>query len=338
MNRKRVLIMSIVVVFAIAALVAVTNRNQPQTKERAVRLQLEWKPGAEHAFLYLGLARGVFKARGIDLEIVPGQGSVHSANMIDAQNADFALCSGEVALQSFGTGRRVQMLAVFYPNTPAVIYSLKEKGIESPIDLYAKRLGVIKGSAAFKQYEAFAEKVGLERSKIQEIACAGSIPEILADNARLDAMVQYEFQQPLQLELQGHELNLIRFREHGLTIYGQGLITNPTFAKSEPDLTRLVVECIVDSLDYAIKHPDAALEHFCETFPEQDREYSFAKLKWVNEFIQSGQVQQHRLGYQRLEQWQETQDFLLHQEQISTTTDLSAFYTNRFLPPVGSIP
>jgi NitT/TauT family transport system substrate-binding protein len=106
-------------------------RDGAQRKRIAAKIQLDWKAGAEHAFLYAGKAKGYFEQAGIDLQIVPGTGSSDSVNMVDAKTVDFALASGETVLQARGaeTPRQAIVLAVFYPNTPAVIYSLKNKGI-----------------------------------------------------------------------------------------------------------------------------------------------------------------------------------------------------------------
>ncbi|RVA21481.1 hypothetical protein EN935_31710, partial [Mesorhizobium sp. M7D.F.Ca.US.004.03.1.1] len=40
-----------------------------------VSVRLDWLPGADHAALYLAKERGYYKDGGLDVEILPGQGS-----------------------------------------------------------------------------------------------------------------------------------------------------------------------------------------------------------------------------------------------------------------------
>ncbi len=174
--------------------------------------------------------------------------------MVDAKTVDFALASGETALQAHGaeTPRQTIVLAEYYPNTPTVIYSLQKKGITKPEDLYGKRLGILKGSSSFRNYEAFATKIALDRSRITEIPCTGDLREIIGDNAPLDAMVHFGFQHPLLLRLDGREVNVIRIRDYGIKIYGQGLITNSATVKTQPDLVRKVVRAVQHSYQHAL--------------------------------------------------------------------------------------
>ena len=296
-----------------------------------VRLMLDWKPGAEPAFLYLGQEKGFFKKNGIDIEIVHGQGSSYSVNMVDSKNVDFALCAGESALQgrSSEPSRLIKVLAVFYPNTPTSIYSLAAKNIKNPMDLYERKVGVMKGSSAYKQYLAFSEKESLDKNKIVEIASAGSIQEILSGD--LDAMVHFSFQHPLQLRLKGYEVNEIMLKDYGIKVYGQGLITNDDILKKRKDLVKRVVKSITTSLKYSMEHSQEALDIFLKSFPEQDKEYSKAKLEWVNSFIKDGIQKGKPLGYQDEAGWRATQDYLMQAGLINNRIPLDDLYTNEFL-------
>ncbi len=139
-------------------------------------------------------------------------------------------------------------IAVFYPNTPTVIYSLKQKAIEKPEGLYGKRLGVMKTSSAYRNYVAFAEKYGLDRSQIEEIPCTGDLREITSDSARLDAMVHFEFQHPLQIKLHGEEVTVIPLRSFGIKIYGQSLVTHVDMVEKRSDLVQRFTKAVQESI------------------------------------------------------------------------------------------
>ncbi len=314
-----------------AFFLALVSSNAKAEKLSKVKIMLDWKPGAEHSFLYLGQEKNIFRDNGIDLEIVPGQGSSYSVNMVDARNVDFALCAGESALQgrSSEPQRSIKVLAIFYPNTPASVYSLKSKNIKKPTDLYGKKVGVMKGSSAYKQYLAFVEKENLDKNNIIEIPSAGSIQEILSGD--LDAMVHFSFQHPLQVKLKGYGINEILFKDYGVKVYGQGLIASDDTYNYKKDLAKRVVKSVILSLQYSLQHPEEALGVFFKLFPEQDREYSKAKLNWVNSFIEQGQHKGQPLGYQDEEGWKATQSYLLSQGLIDKSISLRSLYSNEFL-------
>lgn len=304
-----------------------------EQKLEKIKILLDWKPGAEHAFLYAGKNAGFFLKQGIDLEIVAGTGSSSSANMIDAKNVDFALCSGETALQARGaeTPREVTVLAVFYPNTPTVIYSLKNTRILKAVDLYGKRLGIMKGSSAYRNYKAFAKKIGLDRSRIKEMPSTGDLREIIGEGAPLDAMVHFGFQHPLQLRLKGYEVSEIRIRDFGIQIYGQSLITHKDTIKNRPNLVHRMTSAVQKSYRLSLLNPEEALNVFFNEIPGQDEEYARKKLEWVNDFVRSGIPKGKPIGFQSIKGWLSTLEYLKDQGFIIREINIDDVWTNQFL-------
>jgi NitT/TauT family transport system substrate-binding protein len=333
---KRRLVYGILGAVFIVAVLLVSQacaRRQPVSKIDRVRLQLDWKVGSEHAFVYLGQAKGFFKEQGIELEIIPGKGSSDSVNMVAAEKVEFAFASGEAAMQGrcANPPRQVKVLAVFFPTTPTSIYSLASKGIRQPKDLYGKRVGVMKGSSAYKHYQAFIKKLGLDASRIKEIPSPGSIQEIIAPNAQLDAMVHFSYQHPLQLRLQGYKVNEIMLKDYGVQVYGFGLITSDSVLEKNKELARRFTQAILKSMQYTLDHPDEALKVFLERFPEQEPKYSEAKLNWVIQFIKSGIPQGKPLGYQDIQGWEATMNYLYEQKLVDRRIDVREAFTTEFL-------
>src|SRR5579871_5921265 len=56
-----------------------------------VSVRLNWVPGTEHSFLYLGREKGWFKDAGIDLDIIAGQGSTVAVKTVGAGETPFAI-------------------------------------------------------------------------------------------------------------------------------------------------------------------------------------------------------------------------------------------------------
>jgi len=310
------------------------NKKNNNEKLHKVTILLDWKVGSEHTFLYAGKKLGYFKDNGINLEIIQGNGSTYSANMVDAKSVDFALCSGETALQSktAETPRNIQVISVYYPNTPTVIYSLKEKNILNPEDLYGKSVGIMKGSSAYKNYDFFCKKYKLDISKINEIPTSGDIREIIDKNSKLDAMVHFGYQHPLKLRLSGYEVNEIKLADYDdIQIYGLSLITHSDLVEKNPALVKFFVQAVQKSFAYTLKNPNEALTIFLDNNPQSDREYALEKLEWTNSFILSGLDENRILGYQKDSGWLKTYDYLKSIDAVKREINIKGFYTNKFL-------
>lgn len=308
------------------------NLPPPQGSPDRVKLVLDWRPGSEHAFLSLAKQRKTFESAELAVEVIPGEGSAKAATQVDSGAAQFALCAGETALQAFSKGRHIAAVAVFYPNTPASVLSLAKANIKKPEDLYGKRLGYIQGSSAFKNYEAFAAKVGLDRSKIKEIAIAGKAEELTADNAPIDAMVHFSYQYPLQLRLKGMSINEIPFRDYGIKVYGLGLIVSSDLLQKNPDLVERMTRAIVQAYRYSLEHEDDALAAFLREYKDQDPAYSRVKFDWVKEFVTKGSGGIQMVGQHDQSGWQATADYLFATKQIDqAVSNLNNFYSTKFV-------
>jgi len=324
----------LIIVTSLLLLVSCTNRNSNKTHElKKVTILLDWSVGSEHTFLYVGKKMGFFKEQGISLEIIQGTGSVESANMVDAKSANFALCSGETALQakSAETPRNIQVISVYFPNTPTVIFSLKEKNITKPDDLYGKNVGIMEGSSAYKNYVFFCDKYNIDRHRIKEITTTGDIKEVIAQNSKLDAMVHFGYQHPLRLRLEKYEVNEIKLSDYEIQVFGLSLIAHSDLIETNPALVREVVQSIQKSIKYTIANPNKALNIFLDENPQSDRDYAKLKLDWVNEFILSGISDNKIIGYQTEIGWKKTYEYLKSIGGIKREINLNGFFTNDFL-------
>jgi NitT/TauT family transport system substrate-binding protein len=334
MNKTAVILVVILILIGGTAILYLIGNRLPPKAEH-VRIHLDFIPGSEHAFLYGG--KKFFSELGIDLEIIPGTkaGSSESAAMVDSKAVEFALCSGETTLQMRASEkpRNIVALAVFYPNTPAEVYSLEIKGITKPEHLYGKRLGVLKSSSAYRNYEAFAKKVGLDRSKITEVPTSGDIKEVIAADSQLDAMVHFGFQHPLLLNMRGEKVNEIKFREFGIKIYGQGLIAHKDLIETRRDLVERFVKAVQRAYSNAIEHPDEVLKEFTESHPEIDPAYARAKLLWVNDFVLQGIPPGKPVGYHDEGGWKDTYEYLQQQGVLQRNIQLTDAFNTSFLDP-----
>ena len=293
-----------------------------------VRVRLDWTPGSEHSFLYLATKKGFFAGSGLDLQIEPGEGSTVSAKLVASGDVDFALCSGDSALIARTQGLPLVVLAVFYPRTPTSIYSLREKNIVHPKDLYGKRYGATLASTTYQQFVAFSNLVGLDTAKIKVLPSPGRVEELLNDV--VDAQGGYTYLQPVQLETAGHPVNEIRLVDYGMRSYSMSLICSEKTFRTRRDLVKAFTAATMKGFALMLKDPETALGAFADSKLMSDARFERVKLQKVIAFLAEDPVTP--LGSQTPQGWKQTQDFLLQQHIIDKQIPLDGFYTNEFIP------
>jgi NitT/TauT family transport system substrate-binding protein len=247
-----------------------------------VSIRLNWVPGTEHGYLYLGREKGWYAAAGIDLDIVAGQGSTVAVKTVGAGETAFAIADVASVARGWEAGVPLVVAAVLLKESPASIYSLKPKGIEKIGDVCGKRIGVNIKSTTTEQYRAMVRLANLKDCNITEVPTSGGGGKEVMSNA-VDAAVTYSYEDPTQLQAKGLEMNQI-IASQFFKLYSISIITNQETATRKRPMVDAFVDVTIRSIRYALEHPDEAKQAFLKTAPEADLAYEnlksdvFAKL------------------------------------------------------------
>lgn len=121
----------------ILLVIAGTGTSTAQVKPplEHVSIRLNFLPGAEHAFLYLGQQKGWYSDEGIGLEVIPGQGSTVAVKTVGSGEDEFAIADTASVARGWEAGVPIVYVAMLLRNTPAAIFSIPSKNIRSMDDL-----------------------------------------------------------------------------------------------------------------------------------------------------------------------------------------------------------
>lgn len=247
-----------------------------------VSVRLNWVPGTEHAYLYLGRERGWYAAAGIDLDILAGQGSTVAVKTVGAGETPFAIADVASVARGWEAGVPLVVAAVLLKESPASIYSLKSQGIAKIGDVCGKRIGVNIKSTTTEQYRAMVRLANLKDCNITEVPTSGGGGKEVMSNA-VDAAVTFSYEDPTQLQSKGLEINQI-IASQFFKLYSLSIITNQEMVTKKRPLVDAFVDVTARSIRYALEHPEEAKQAFLKTAPEADLAYEnlksdvFAKL------------------------------------------------------------
>jgi NitT/TauT family transport system substrate-binding protein len=291
------------VVLTVLVLAAGMETSAGQVKQplEHVGVRLNFLPGSEHAFLYLGQQKGWYADEGIDLEVIPGQGSTVAVKTVGSGEDQFAIADTASVARGWEAGVPIVYVAMLLKNTPTAIFSLPSKNIRSMDDLCGKRVGVNLKSTTAEQYRAMVRLAKLTCS-IEEIPMnSGGSKEVLTNV--VDAAVNFSYTDALRVKVKAGGVNVIAARQY-FDFFSLGIISNRKFLAEKPDLARRFLKVAMKSLIYALQHKDEALEAFAKVSPEADREYESAKLDAFSTLVTQDGSDTRLIGMQSPSGWQ----------------------------------
>ncbi|MGY0020080.1 ABC transporter substrate-binding protein [Streptomyces sp. YJ-C3] len=237
-----------------------TSTSDSGKKLDKVTLTLNWYPYGEHAPFYYGKQRKIFEKHGIDLDIRAGQGSQKTVQATGAGQTDFGWADTPAVLAGVDQGVQVRSLGVFLQTTPASVQSFAAQGIATPADLKGTTIAGTAGDALSKTFPIFLKKNGIAESdvKVQNTDPAGKIAAVIS--GKTDGLLGYASDQgPTMQDKAKKDVAYLRFSEHGLNFYSNGLIAGRKTLTGRGDLARRMATAVSESWTAAEKSPQPAV-------------------------------------------------------------------------------
>src|SRR5581483_5295234 len=158
--RKRwvvsVLLAAVVAIASAAAVATHATAAPKQAKLTKVTLQSKWVPQAQFAGYYAALAKGFYKAAGLDVTIKPGGPDIIPEQVVASGTAQFGIDWLPSLLASREKGADLVNIAQVFARSGMTEITWKSSGIDSIAKMRGKKVGNWLGG---NQYELFAALV-----------------------------------------------------------------------------------------------------------------------------------------------------------------------------------
>lgn len=318
---QKFLLLSVIVVLAAGC--------APKNKELIpVRLPVGYIPNIQFAPLYVAVEKGYFEAEGLAVDIDYSMESDNVA-LVGAGQLQFALVSGEQVVLGRAKDLPVVYVMAWYKNFPVGVVAMKDKGITSPADLKGKTIGIpgLYG-ASYIGLRALLSAGGLSEADVRMDGIGYTQVEALVAG-REDAVVVYATNEPVQLRALGHDIDVVNVADY-MELVANGLITSEKVLKEDPELVRKVVRALLKGIQDTAANPDEAYEiskKYVDNLAQADETVQKEVLAASIGFWQLGNP-----GYTDPQAWENMQNVLLEMGLLQGPIDLSAAYTNDYLP------
>lgn len=326
MKLNRILLFVLLAVF-VAGCASQAAVEAPPQEMTHVRLPMGYIPNVQYAPFYVAVDQGFYAKNGIEIEF-DYSFETDGVALVGANELPFAVVSGEQVLMARAQGLPVVYTMAWYGDFPVGVIAKRESGIASPQDLAGKRVG-LPGlfGANYVGLRALLSQVGLQESDLTLDAIGFNQVEALATDQE-DAVVGYVANEPIQLQAQGYDVVVFPVADY-VQLVSNGLLTNETMIRENPDLVRRMVQATLSGIRFTIAHPDDAYEiskKFVDGLEDAD-------IHVQKEILQTSiaMYQQDPLGYTAPQAWENMQSVLLDMGLIDAPLDLEAAYTNEFI-------
>ena len=313
--------------FALAALMASGRAHAADS----VTLITDFGYNGRHAYFFVALDKGYYKAAGLDVKILRGQGSVDAIRQTGANNATFGFAdAGSLVLARGNDHIPVKLAAIVYAKPPEGIFCRDDSGIRKPKDLEGVSIANPPGGATVDMFPIYAKAAGIDARKVKwVVAGSDALPGMLATN-KVPCVGQFVVGEAL-LARQAAPQKLIRFgfADAGLSFYGNGIVaTDATFA-TKPDLVKRFVAATIHGMKDAFANPEEAAEILHKYHREIDVGIGAAETRAVAELAQ---VKGQPLGMIDPGRIQETIDVVNSAFKLKSPVGVSEMYVPGFVP------
>jgi len=297
-----------------------------------ISMMLDWVPSGVHAAFYSGVKQGLFKAEGIDLNLIRGAGSSNTVKRIGSKTVEYGYCGTSYTVVGRTRGVPVKIISMAIPGNLIAIYTLGKSGIRRPKDLEGKSIGDSPGGGIVL-YPAFAKLHGIKKWNFVQMTPSAKNPSLLA--GKIDFILTLTTVFPAlqrQAKKIGVKVNEMLWSENGIDVYSYNIIAHDDRLQQNPDQARRMVRALLKSQAWGIKNPDAAVADFLKVYPDKDPELTRAEWGVAIRNIATPEARKHGLGWIDDKKMADTVKLFQTYMDLPRKIDPKEVYTRAFLP------
>jgi len=311
--------------FLLVFLVTVTacSGAEPQVLQQ-IRLPMGFIADPQYAPFYVAVDKGYFAEEGIEIEF-DYSFETDGVALVGANEVPFAVVSGEQVLLGRAQGLPLVYVFEWFQRFPIAVVSKVATGINSPADLAGRHVG-LPGffGASYVGYVGLLSANGIDEAEVNGEEIGFTQVESLTTD-RVEAVVGYVNNEPLQLAALGEEVNVLYVADY-IDMVANGIISNEETIAENPELVEGFVRALLRGLTDTLADPDEAYEiskKFVDGLDDSRKEVLMASLEmWRAD----------TLGLSDPASWGTMQDVMLEMGFLAEPLpDLAVVYSNEFV-------
>ncbi len=307
----------------------------------AIKFTLDWAVQGVHAPIGVAIEKGYFAEEGLDVSFERGSGSADSISKVAAGTFDMGF--GDInSLMEFNVKNPetpVKAIAIYYNKSPMAVMSLAETGIAEPKMLEGKKLGIPSGSATRRLIPLFSQVTGFDLAKVDMPAIEPKLQQTLLLTNEIDAIAPYTISALPNLNKEGYspdKLNIHRFADFGLDLYGNAVIAKASFLEENPEQAKGFLRALTKGLQYTISNPDEAVKIMSSYDDLYEIPIERERLQIaIDTLFLSPEVEANGFGPVEASRFKKTIDQVVKGFELETAPEPGQIFDDQFLPPLA---
>ena len=239
-----------------------------QSGLKPIKFSLPWVPEGSNLFTYVAKEMGFWEKHGLDVSIARGSGSVAAAEAVGTGKFDFSMCAPLAGILQVVKGLPIVSLAACAYDATMGIGVLDDGPIKTVKDLEGRQLGGTATSGEFPFLPAFAEKAGIDLSKVTIVQVDNKVRNRLLTEHKVDAISGFATTFLAEYVATGTKAHAILYSHYGIPNYGNTIITQPQRVAADPELCAAFVDGMMQGLKATMLDPKAAIGILFKAVPE----------------------------------------------------------------------
>jgi NitT/TauT family transport system substrate-binding protein len=272
--------------------------GEARAQTAPVTFSLDFRALGRHAAWYVALEKGHYKNAGLDVTIIPSQGTAQAIQSVESKAAQYAFSdvAGLVAARA-NSAATAKMVAVIYQKAPYAIFSLKSgANLTKPEQL--ENLEIASGAGSFTQkvIEAFMKSRGLKADTVKYTNIDPAARVGMLASKRIAAIETFAMSQPGVVKAAGADAQMFLLADHGLALYSNGILVREDYLKANGAQARAFIKASLDGWRDAIANPKEAADIVGKHVKGLDPDVTLQEIAIVNALVATPQTRANGLG------------------------------------------
>jgi NitT/TauT family transport system substrate-binding protein len=241
----------------LALLITATGYAQTPAKLDKVVIASWGKPITEITNLLVEEDKGFFKAKGIEMAIIPGAGGADAIRNLLSGQADVAFTDPASFFTAIDKGEKLRAIYDIYPQNIFNLVSLKSRNITKPSDLKGKRIGVYSLASGTRQnLQILLHQAGLTEADVT-IVVTGLLNFLPLMQGQVDATAATDTGLLVGKQKGLGDVNVMEVKNY-VNISSDFFVVREETYQQKKDVLKRFLQAYQDSAEWMMRSPQEA--------------------------------------------------------------------------------